>query len=995
MKNSTQNVVSLPMVKESITINSKKGLSKFNLIGHQSFFNYSIPGIFKGFLICLILSFTIDGVFADILVTGGKQKIPNTPGPVNNGSEIKLVNNTGMDMWDIKVILYQQGKFKTLEVNHGGVSDKYPSTVTVSNIHIKFTKAVKNGGPLVIKMTTTSPNDSLYIIPTDTLGADIMVNRDINPVAAVTPANNQPKGSKPTPLKGGKVTVHFDGSNFPSMVYVNESGQEICDLRISAAKKGNNAASKIDSVFVNDKKVFGAPPSLSSVHVYFPCVPVGGTIKVTVKVSGNTEIDSYIISPTNKDSADITGVDTLKKSIYDGGKPGKTIKLGSGTTSNRVSTTFLNKTEQDICDAYIKTDKPIKKVIVNGKEWKADSLGAQNGMIHVVCGTEPCIPDGQTMTVTIILQNGTISEYTIIPTSNLGNIITVANLTSGSCQFRMPNATSPFGIQGRSGSLVAINESCSPISQLVFTSPDPGITITGASSSLPSTFDSLNGTLTFPFPVTPGATLDVTYVLNQLLPYSPTDSFPYTTIDMFAPGSLPFDGWWFATASSCPSALNGAIDFTITQGTGPFTYLWSNGSTTEDLSGINAGTYTVTVSSGSGCMNKTIEVPSKNSLLEIIPINSWCNGANNGGAVAFVSDNSESLNYFWSNGATTQTIYGQGPGILTLTTNNGFGCSWTGTITLSDPTPVTVSGTTVKLSCNGNLTGAINIIPAGGNPPYRFKWNNGSTSQNRSAIAAGTYTTTITDGFGCSLTSAWVVKQPKVLAVTSSIVDVSCAGGLNGSVASAVTGGTKPYQYSWSNSMTTAAITGLSAGAYNLTVTDFKGCINSTNNATINQPLPMNINIMPVSQNQAMAQVFGGVPPYQFLWNTLPPQNTPFANGLQPGQTYTVTVMDAHNCVQTGMITMPLTRINNNLNNLEVTSFPNPTQGMITIRLNQSSVDNYIVSLLDVTGKVIYVEEMQMHSGYKNLDFSRVAKGIYTLKISGEGKLNVSKLVIN
>ncbi|MEG2103535.1 MAG: SprB repeat-containing protein, partial [Flavobacterium sp.] len=176
----------------------------------------------------------------------------------------------------------------------------------------------------------------------------------------------------------------------------------------------------------------------------------------------------------------------------------------------------------------------------------------------------------------------------------------------------------------------------------------------------------------------------------------------------------------------------------------------------------------------------------------------------------------------WSpSGGTAATASGLAAGTYTVTVTDANACTITRTVTITQPTAI--SGTTVvtNIACNGGSTGAINLTPTGGIAPYTFNWGGGITTEDRTGLAAGTYTVTITDANGCTGTVSATVTQSAPMSATTSQTNIACNGGSNGTASIVVTGGTAPYTYSWSPSGGTAATaSGLAAGTYTVTVTD-------------------------------------------------------------------------------------------------------------------------------------------------------------------------------
>ncbi|WP_174514441.1 SprB repeat-containing protein, partial [Chryseobacterium aquaticum] len=181
----------------------------------------------------------------------------------------------------------------------------------------------------------------------------------------------------------------------------------------------------------------------------------------------------------------------------------------------------------------------------------------------------------------------------------------------------------------------------------------------------------------------------------------------------------------------------------------PYTFNWGGGITTEDRTGLSAGTYTVTITDANGCtgtVNATVTQPTALSAT-ISQTNVSCNGGSNGSASITVSGGTAPYTYSWSpTGGTGATATGLSAGTYTVTVTDANSCSTTRTVTITQPA-TSVSGTTVvtNVSCNGSSNGAINLTATGGTAPYTFNWGGGITTEDRTGLSAGTYTVTITD----------------------------------------------------------------------------------------------------------------------------------------------------------------------------------------------------------------------------------------------------------
>lgn len=130
-----------------------------------------------------------------------------------------------------------------------------------------------------------------------------------------------------------------------------------------------------------------------------------------------------------------------------------------------------------------------------------------------------------------------------------------------------------------------------------------------------------------------------------------------------------------------------------------------------------------------------------------------------------------------------------------------------------------------NISCNGSLTGAVNITVTGGAPPYSYLWSDSSTTQDLVNVAAGTYYLDLTDDHGCFVTDTFVISQPTPIVVTTTMIPIDCVNGTEGTLEVSASGGNGPYTYFWPEfNSASDSITGIPAGFHDLIVTDASGC---------------------------------------------------------------------------------------------------------------------------------------------------------------------------
>ncbi|HXC04728.1 MAG TPA: T9SS type A sorting domain-containing protein, partial [Bacteroidia bacterium] len=324
--------------------------------------------------------------------------------------------------------------------------------------------------------------------------------------------------------------------------------------------------------------------------------------------------------------------------------------------------------------------------------------------------------------------------------------------------------------------------------------------------------------------------------------------------------------------------------------------------------GLAAGTYTASVTDSAGCNAMATVTLTQPTVLAIITstVNSVCNGGQTGSASATVSGGVPAYHYSWSTAPAqlTSTATGLAAGSYTLTVTDTNSCVMTGTVTITQPAVISMTGSTVSASCGGS-TGSATVSASGGTPAYTYSWNTtpAQTTATATGLSAGGYSVTITDMAGCSQSFGITVNNTGGATLTSSFSPASCFTSNNGTATVSASGGTSPYTYSWSTTplQTGATATNLTPGNYVVQVADAVGCVSALT-VTVGSPAaimdsitPVNVSCSGLSNGSATASVSGGTPAYTYSWSTTPVQTTATATGLMAG-TYTLMITDAHGC---------------------------------------------------------------------------------------------------
>ncbi len=383
--------------------------------------------------------------------------------------------------------------------------------------------------------------------------------------------------------------------------------------------------------------------------------------------------------------------------------------------------------------------------------------------------------------------------------------------------------------------------------------------------------------------------------------------------------------------ASCFDGDNGAVMAGATGGTSPYTYAWSNSATTEKLTGLSAGTYTVTITDANNCTateSATVKEPAPLSVALTVNQEISCNGGATGAVTAQGAGGTAPYAYTWNNAATTGKLSGLSAGTYTVTITDANNCTSTGQVVLSEPAAiVAVTSVDANVSCNGGKDGAASVSVSGGNAPYSYYWvddANGcglkpgslakcssvvSEAEKATDLPAGNYTVYVMDAQGCHVSAKVTIVEPAALIATATVAaTVSCNGESDGAASVQASGGTAPYTYAWDNSATTEEVGGLAAATYQVTVTDANGCT-ATTTVTVTEPAGLvasatvdkNLTCFGGADGSATATATGGTGPYSFAWAN--DESVATATSLTAG-THEVVVTDANGCSATAQVTL-------------------------------------------------------------------------------------------
>jgi|GEM_PF-6941429 len=291
-----------------------------------------------------------------------------------------------------------------------------------------------------------------------------------------------------------------------------------------------------------------------------------------------------------------------------------------------------------------------------------------------------------------------------------------------------------------------------------------------------------------------------------------------------------------------------------------------------------------------------------------------------------------------------------------------------------------------NVSCNGDSDGEATVTFGGGCGPYSILWSNGDTTATTSNLMAGTYSVTITDSLGASMTDSIVLTEPTLITIAGVVGGTVCGNDSTGSIDVTTTGGNDcsgGYTFNWSNGATTEDLSGVPAGTYTLTVTDLSGCTASESFTITSTPLP-NPNVF--KQGDTLF-VNGTYQAYQWNrdGNVLSGATFAFYVPNQSGS-FHVTVTDSNGCVgNSDTLFCEIVSAEGALGEVfGLELFPNPTSGVVYLRSLKPIDRKVTITVMDIYGHTVKHYRLNGLRDTREIDLTNVANGMYILKLEDD-----------
>jgi gliding motility-associated-like protein len=385
--------------------------------------------------------------------------------------------------------------------------------------------------------------------------------------------------------------------------------------------------------------------------------------------------------------------------------------------------------------------------------------------------------------------------------------------------------------------------------------------------------------------------------------------------------------------AQCSGINTGTIDISAGGGISGYNFEWTGPSINagnfqnEDLTNLAAGNYSLSITDGIGCIKDTsFFVGQEEPITATFDLtNIACNGLNTGEIDADINSTNTINLISWSNDSgfisNAEDLAGLAAGNYYLFASDNVGCSFSDTILLTQPNRIILNRSIINIDCNGNSNASISTNIAGGSPSYIFTWSGGNITvanqndENLFGLIAGAYILNILDSNNCSFDTTITITQPNILGVNLAVSNILCAGE-TADIIGNVFGGTQPYTIKWTDESnntisSTIPIENLPAGNYSLTLLDSNFCSVDTV-ISILQPDSLNISYDITNSNcllsngEIIANILGGVTPYQYIWKNNNGDTLSTINTLSniPAGNYSFSLLDSNNCTFNQLVAM-------------------------------------------------------------------------------------------
>ena len=506
------------------------------------------------------------------------------------------------------------------------------------------------------------------------------------------------------------------------------------------------------------------------------------------------------------------------------------------------------------------------------------------------------------------------------------------------------------------------------------------------------------------------------------------------------------------TKIKCYGDTNGAITISVTGGTSPYQYVWSNSATTANIKSLSVGPYGITVTDATGCeatQNINLAQPSQLYVSTANGTTSTCSKTD-GAVSASASGGTLPYLYKWNTGSTTTSLSNLAAGTYTVTVADSNGCTYAAEAEVNNPSAPTIAMDTIAdMNCALNTQGHIIMNATGGSPPFSCLWSNGDTSQNIYNLGTGNYSVKVFDAAGCIGTGNANITTSLPGGVSICMVTVDPANNLNTLEWDATDSGriakyiiyketTTPGIFNVIGSspgnlgqfIDTASNSNYRSWAYEISELDSCGQSSPISESILFKTIHLTSTITSSKAVDLVWDNFQGATfSYYIIYRDSIPGIASDSIGWVSNNTYGyvdhpstaknwyyhVGIGGTLGCAKsiikphgieglnynasksnTGNINFNPTGIQNvySVDGLEI--YPNPTRGVFSMNLYLNKQESINVSVYNELGQLMTEEHYGTQTGkvVKQYDLSNYSKGVYLLKVSTDDGVEFKKIVV-
>jgi hypothetical protein len=459
------------------------------------------------------------------------------------------------------------------------------------------------------------------------------------------------------------------------------------------------------------------------------------------------------------------------------------------------------------------------------------------------------------------------------------------------------------------------------------------------------------------------------------------------------------------THESTSGGNDGSISSMVSGGIAPYTYLWSNGDTTENITNLMPGAYSLIIQDVNLCSDTaafTVNPFGCGLNLDAQITDLTCFESQDGRIILEIIGANGPTTINWSNGSVTDTLEDLEAGIYMVTVNDTANCTVTMSWNVAQPDSLSLAGSSTNETVAGANDGTASVTPSGGTKPYTYQWSNGSTDSVVTNLPPGGYQVTVTDAHNCSAIRAYQINEFGC-DINVAINAAVCPNNDTITYCATINGGTMPYSLTWSGGDTTVCIT-TTVSSISLDVVDKNNCMATANlSPVIPDSVFIIIDSIVISTGNNDGSIFittmgtdGQTVDYEWTNNEsgeVVAQTEDLINVMGGFYNLQLTIGDC--VVHIDTLEVPIeVGVSNETADYGIQIYPNPVADVLLIDFSQSLIDWSYIDIVDLNGQSVkFIENGNLNSTVMQISLGDISEGYYVLKIF-DGKRYLKKSIL-